>query len=481
MPHLLDQPLVIVDVETTGTSYRYGGVIDVGVLRVENGHIVRTFAQLINPGSAIPAFITQLTGITNDDLADAPSFKEISPDLFNILDGALFVAHNARFDYAFIKEEFRRVGEVFSPKTFCTVRLSRALYPGWINHKLSTLIEKLGITTGGRHRALADAEATWQALQIMTRQSQTAIFDLQVKQQLRQPTLPAAINKSHIDALPEGPGVYIFEASNGATLYVGKSITIKQRVLSHFGDDHRSTKELRIAQEITSIRTIQTHGELGALLTESQQIKELMPLHNRRLRRKTDLVLALRTTSPEGYPTIILERHGIIDPRTIDQVMAVYTSERAAKEALLTLAKEYYLCHKLLHLQKTTSSCFPFQLKRCLGACIGEESPQNYTLRLDEAFAHTRLQIWPYTQPLLITEELEDLPGSSGYLIDQWCLLAQIAQCDQDVSITNNPLPFDLDHYKIIKRYITQPQNRRHIKLLSPQQLQQLTSQEVYA
>src|SRR5690606_34991904 len=108
MPELFKSPLAIVDVETTGTSYKNGGVIDIGILRVENGQVVQTMQQLINPGAQIPAFVTQLTGITNDDLEGAPMFADVATDVYELLEDCIFVAHNVRFDYAFIKEELLR-------------------------------------------------------------------------------------------------------------------------------------------------------------------------------------------------------------------------------------------------------------------------------------------------------------------------------------------------------------------------------------
>ena len=185
MPNLYDYPLAVIDVETTGTSYTHGGIIDVGVLRIEQGNVVGTYQQLVNPGSAIPAFITQLTGITNEQLADAPAFADMSSELQNILSDCIFVAHNARFDYAFIKEEFRRQGIRFAPKTFCTVKLSRALYPQFRHHKLDALIERFNIQVKERHRAFGDAQATWQALNIMVQQAQPKLLEYNVKQQLR--------------------------------------------------------------------------------------------------------------------------------------------------------------------------------------------------------------------------------------------------------------------------------------------------------
>ncbi len=533
MPNLFHSPLAIVDVETTGMSYKNGGVIDVGILRIEQGQVVQTMRQLINPGTSLPAFITQLTGISNDDITGAPTFTEVAQDVYDLLEGCIFVAHNARFDYAFIKEELGRAGYQFKPRLLCTVKLSRALYPHYRSHKLDALIERFAIPILERHRAFADAEATWKALQCMVEQHDEAIINQQVRLQLRQPSLPVHLPQRIVNDLPESPGVYIFRSATNAPLYVGKSVSIRDRVLSHFSDDHRSPKEQRIAREITDIETISTTGELGALLTESRLIKELMPIHNRLLRCQTEMMVAIKGKDEAGYPTISLQRKSeILNPKIetnqksekinienvilafgseaqdrrepkaiesrsyqsqdffrdddklkskspsnlppstscvpLDAVMAVYRSERQAKESLVALAKEHHLCHKLLGLQKTSGACFPHQLKVCYGACVGKESSLEYLMRFNQAFATTRIKQWPYATPIIITES--DHQGQSdGYIIDNWCLVGHIIQHDQLIEHQSIIPQFDLDQYKILKRYISSPSNRSNIKPYSPQ------------
>jgi DNA polymerase III subunit epsilon len=463
MPDLFSQPLAIVDVETTGMSHVHGGVIDIGILRVENGQVVQTMRQLINPGSLIPAFITQLTGITNDDLADAPAFTDVAQDVYDLLEDCIFIAHNVRFDYAFIKEEMSRAGYAYRPKQLCTVKLSRSLYPEHRHHKLDALIERFNIQIQERHRAFADAEATWQALSIMASQQEEAVFNQHVAQQLRQPSLPIQLSSDHISNLPDSPGVYIFEGDNGATLYVGKSVDIRSRVLSHFSDDHRSAKEMRIAQELTNIRTIQTTGELGALLKESQLIKELLPIHNRLLRRQTEMVVAVKSLDDNGFPTVTIERHTQLEAADLPNIMGVFRSEKQAKEALIGLAKEHHLCHKLLGLQKTSGACFPHQLKICHGACVGKEISLEYGLRFNNAFESTRIRQWPFAGAIRYTEVASPL-ASTSYIIDKWCLVGIIEQQDQHIEYNQVEPQFDLDQYKIFKRFLENPKNRKAIK-----------------
>lgn len=123
--------LAILDVETTGASAPYDRIIEIGVIRIEKNKIVKKFETLINPEVTISPFIENLTGIVGRQLKDAPLFSEIKSDLAELLDGCVLVAHNARFDYSFIRNEYKRIGVPYSAKQLCTVKLSRLLFPNF--------------------------------------------------------------------------------------------------------------------------------------------------------------------------------------------------------------------------------------------------------------------------------------------------------------------------------------------------------------
>jgi DNA polymerase-3 subunit epsilon len=150
-------PLVFVDVETTGFSATNNRIIEVAAIRVENGEVVGKITSFINPDTEVPEVITGITGITDTEVKYAPPFAAIAPQLAKILEGAIMVAHNAKFDYSFIKAEFERVGLPFTAITLCTCEMARSLYPRMVNHKLGTIIEQLNFAVAERHRAYDDA------------------------------------------------------------------------------------------------------------------------------------------------------------------------------------------------------------------------------------------------------------------------------------------------------------------------------------
>src|SRR4029077_19108819 len=161
MKPLFDAPLAIVDLETTGAHPAWNRVTEIAVVEVQDGEVVSEWSTLVNPGTSIPPAIQALTGITNDMVADAPAFEDLAAGLHERLEGRILVAHNARFDYGFLRHEFERAGLPFRARTLCTVKLSRRLYRDAAGHSLDALIARHGIRCTARHRALGDAQAAW--------------------------------------------------------------------------------------------------------------------------------------------------------------------------------------------------------------------------------------------------------------------------------------------------------------------------------
>ncbi len=160
----------IIDTETTGMRPGSARVIDIGIIRVENGIVTERYETLVNPGERVPYFITRLTGITDSMLESAPPFSDVALEVERLLSGAVFVAHNAAFDYGFMKYEFTRAGIDWSADTLCTVALSRRLDPFATSHSLDAVIDRYGIGVGDRHRALPDAEAVWEFVSSVDRE-----------------------------------------------------------------------------------------------------------------------------------------------------------------------------------------------------------------------------------------------------------------------------------------------------------------------
>ncbi len=447
---LLDAPLAIVDLETTGAHPAHDRVTEIAVIEVDGGEVAGEWSTLVNPGTAIPGAIQALTGITNDMVADAPSFRALAAELHARLAGRVLVAHNARFDYGFLKQEFERAGLAYRARTLCTVKLSRRLYPEHARHNLDSLIERHRLDCRARHRAMGDAEAVWQFLRVAQAERGEEVLAVAARQVARQPTLPAHVDRAMVDAVPDSPGVYLFFGEGAAPLYIGKSIAMRTRVLQHFGDDLRSSREMQLAREVRRIEWQRTAGELGALLREAQLVKELLPVFNRQLRRPAELC---------GF-VFDAQRLRLVqdfDAENLPLVHGLFRSRRAALQALRGIADEHGLCLQTLGFEPVRKgACFRHQIHRCAGLCAGKETHQAHHARLAAALAALKNLAWPWRGPVGVLEEDAQREASELHVVHQWCYLGTARSEDEVPGLLEGArrLRFDLDQYRILQKHL---------------------------
>lgn len=444
---MFDNPVVYVDIETTGGSYRNSRILEVAAIRVEGGEVVDEFSTLIDPETYIPRSITSLTGIVSGDVIGKPTFREIARDLADFMDEAIFVAHNVRFDYSFLKHEFAAVGIDFSPKLLCTVRLSRALYPMERGHSLAKLIERHNIPVAARHRALEDAKALLHFTKLAYQTHGAEVFNEALARQLKTQSLPPHIDVSIVQDIEDVPGVYIFRNEQKQPLYVGKSITLKKRVMSHF--QSTSLKELRIAEQIHHIETIRTGSELAALLLESKLVKELQPIHNRLLRRQKQFAIVRSVPNSEGYTTLVTTLGNIEEGNEISEVYGIFKNRMQAKKKLEDLTKLFNLCPKLMGLEKGSGACFSYSLGRCKGACVGKESAELYNRRVEIALEKNKVASWQYDGAVTVPINQD----GEQIIINNWIIEGYLDASGERV-IHESDANFDIDEYKILYRFI---------------------------
>lgn len=450
---IFEAPLAIVDLETTGASAAWDRVTEIAVVEVDGGAVTSEWSTLVNPGTPIPPAIQALTGITNEMVADAPGFGELAAALHERLEGRVFVAHNARFDYGFLRQEFERAGLKFQARTLCTVKLSRRLYPEHPRHNLDSLIARHNLACGARHRAMGDAQAVWQFLRVAADERGAEAVVEAARAVSKLPALPAHISRDRVDAIPEAPGVYLFYGEGGTPLYVGKSIEMRSRVLSHFSADVRSAREMQLAREVRHIEWRRTCGELGALLLESRLVKDLLPVFNRQLRRASDLCgFALQ---PQG---LRLARAAEIDAGNVGDLHGVFRTKRAALDALRGLADEHGLCLQALGFERVrrAGACFRHQVRRCAGLCAGKDSPAAHQGRLVAALARLKRVAWPWRGPIGVIEHDPGRDATDVHVIHNWCWLGTAGD---DAGVADllegaRAARFDLDQYRILSRHL---------------------------
>jgi DNA polymerase-3 subunit epsilon len=430
-------PIACVDLETTGGFAARDRVIEAGIVLMEDGAVVEEYATLVNPGTGIPPAIQQFTGITEAMVADAPPFEAVAGEIAARLEGRLFVAHNARFDYGFLRAEFRRTGRAFRAPVLCTVRLSRALTPEERGHSLDAVMARHGIACDARHRALGDAKVLADFLQLARGRWPAETLDALVARFSATPRLPPPLDPALADELPEGPGVYRLHGEDGALLYVGWAPNLATRVLAHFATG--GTKlDRTLAPLVRRIEWTETAGEFGARLAEARLLKSRRPAYNRASREASDC-WAVTLREDGAMPLAVIASLDAVDDPGASY--GLFRRRGDAVRALDGLARRHELCLRWLGLEAGEGSCLGFQLGRCRGVCVGREPSALHAVRARLALSGLKRREWPFPGPIGIRER--DWRGhEETHVFDRWCRAGE---------------PFDVDVYRILSGFLDRP------------------------
>ena len=448
--------VAFVDLETTGASPARARVTEVGIVLVETGpegERISEWASLVNPGCAIPADIQWLTGISNEMVRDAPPFERLAPEIAERLAGAVFVAHNARFDYGFLRAEFARAGIAFTARTLCTVRLSRHLQPDRGSHSLDALIERWGLPVADRHRALGDARITLRFVQRLYERLPRGEVEMAVSALLKHPSTPAHLPAGALDELPRAPGVYLMFGLNEHPIYIGKSVDLRTRVAAHFAEDHRHPREQQLAQEVRRIDWEETAGEFGALLREAELIKTRLPIHNLRLRRK--LAPVALDLDAQGAARFLPVHE--LEATALPGHYGPWASRPAARGALVARAREHGLCLLALGLERRRKGepqdrpCFARQLMRCSGACVGAITRAEHASQVRAALADLEIPPWPQPGAIALVEHDTARTREDWHVFDLWCHLGSVRSPAAAAELAQSaPRHFDADVQRLL-------------------------------
>jgi DNA polymerase-3 subunit epsilon len=375
----------VIDIETTGGNATNNKIIEIAVVVHDGEKVLKKWESLINPESYIPSGITELTGITQFMVADAPKFHEIAKELIEITENTIFVAHNVRFDYSFIRSAFNDLGYTFTRKQLCTIQLSRKIFPELPSYGLSAIAQNLHLHNPDRHRAMGDAITTARLLEkIFLEANAGEIINDLVNLGIKESKLPNNLSLKDIQSLPDACGVYYFKDENGIIVYVGKSKNIQKRVASHFSDyTEKASKLQRLVHEIDYE---ETGSELVSLILESYQIKTLMPEVNKAQRAKTYNFVLFSYFNEQGYLCFDIKQKKEIKKSKNIEILSEYSKITIAKSRLAANRQEFSLCDHLIEGDLLFGNpCFRYQLRQCKGACCQKESAEIYNERAELA------------------------------------------------------------------------------------------------
>ncbi|WP_374683714.1 exonuclease domain-containing protein [Accumulibacter sp.] len=462
-PVLAPERFVFVDLETSGANFANDRIIEIGLVEVDS-HGAREWSALVNPEAPVSSFITGLTGIDDSMLRSAPTFAQVAPSLLDKLRGKLLIAHNARFDYGFLRGEFKRLGIEFRAPTLCTVKLSRKLFPQHHRHNLDTLVTRHGLAVAGsRHRALADARLLWDLWRCWHGQVPVETIRSAVANIVGRPELPAQIDAEVIDDLPEAAGAYAFYGEGERLLLLRRATNIRRQVLAHFTAAKRETPLLR---DLRRVDWRDAAGELGARLHEiglarsaaraGPEEGEQQPGGSSRTAHSELCSWQLRAQESGDFPPQLVLAQDL-DFAVADDLFGLYPSPREALRSLRKLADAHRLCYKLLGLDDRAKAgpCAAYRQKSCRGVCIGRETLALHGARVLIALAKFKLRPWPYKGPLVLLERDEFGMREDVHLVDRWRLVATVHSEEAlQERLANGPSiqPFDPDIYRVIGR-----------------------------
>ncbi len=373
----------IIDIETTGGNAPYHRITEIAIIIHDGKKVIDKFSTLINPERSIPWNITRLTGISDTMVQNAPRFCDVAKKIVELTEGNIFVAHNVSFDYNFIRSEFNQLGFDFNRNQLCTVRLSRALIPGKPSYSLGNLCDSLGIKVNDRHRATGDALATSKLFEMLYEINKDYIESRILPSRFAFSGLNAKLNREKLDSLPESTGIYFLHNEDGRIIYIGKSNSIRSRVLQHL-DGKTSKKAAMMKRMIADVSFTITGSELIALLLESEEIKKHQPFFNRALKRARFNFGICLSKNENGYLCLSAES---IDSDEKDSIVT-FSTLKEARASMQHILENYKLCQKLTGLYESQGACFYQSVHQCNGACIGSELPDVYNKRVKKAIKY---------------------------------------------------------------------------------------------
>jgi DNA polymerase III subunit epsilon len=443
--------LAIVDLETTGADASTERITEIGIVLIDDGVLVEEWSTLVDPDMPIPPRIQAFTGITDAMVAGQPRFEEVAEAVRERLAGAVFVAHNARFDYNFLRASFERLGRPFDAPMLCSVKFSRALDPHFPRHGLDAIIERGGYQIASRHRALDDARVVWEFLRDAAAQRDQDVLQRAWSRAYSTSSVPR-LPTGELEALPDSPGVYIFYGGDGRVLHVGRARDLRSQVLGLFTGTRNDNRSRSLAAKVRNVESYPTAGELGAQLMELAIGRQFEPE-----KRPGAYGWRLLRTADEA-PSLELEDLADSDPAEWGNVYGCFRGAREADTVLRELVRRHALCASRLGLEQS-APCQAQAFGRCKGVCAGQEAPAAHDMRIGVALASLTARAWPFDGPIAVQEHHEATARTQVHVFDRWCHLGSASTYDDAMDCLSAPRRFDADIYRLLQRWLAVPAN----------------------
>ncbi|MDX2002581.1 MAG: exonuclease domain-containing protein [Chitinophagales bacterium] len=341
----------IIDTETTGGNPAKDRIMEIAIFIHDGEKVLDKLTTLVNPQVPIAPFIRSLTGINEDMLVGAPTFKEIAQQIAQLTDKTILVAHNAGFDYSVLRNEFRRVGMRFQRKQLCTVKLSRQILPGYSSYSLGKLCRDLEIKLEGRHRAYGDAAATVQLFDCLLKADKQGMIWSMAEAEYNDSGLVPNLSAETVEDLPEETGIYYLHDQNGKVLFLSKSRNIRRRVIDLLTQEFSKERYTDLRNKIFDISYEITGSELIAQLCEAEEMKKHRPAFNQAQRVKRYKYGVFQYPDESGFLNLKVDYLNNGQNPVIE-----FTTRRSATSVLKRIGQKYGLLPELCGLKEKNGS-----------------------------------------------------------------------------------------------------------------------------
>ena len=365
----------ILDIEATGGKLGEESIIEIAIYKFDGLEIVDQFISLVNPEKKIDQFVQKLTHITDKMVLTAPKFHEIAKRIVEITDDCILVGHNVMFDYRMLVQEFERLGYNYKKDWIDTFEYSEKLIPGLPSYSLGKLCASLGIVVTDRHRASGDARATISLFKMLLDKDSKKIITKRTG--LKQPKKAHSKYQKLLEGLPNTIGIFYLYNSRKQLIYISRSNNIAQTINQIFTS--KTLKSNKLKRYTRSIKFEETGSGFLAALKENNEVLKNQPMYNTKMVENKVYPFGLYfLESKRGYSRLEIGK-----VRKATPILKFKTKERA-KEVLDKIVNDYNLCQQVNAGIKSDEPCFQYEVDKCKGACIKEESREEYNQRLNE-------------------------------------------------------------------------------------------------
>ncbi len=334
----------IVDIETTGGNAGSGSITEIAIRIFDGNKVIDSYETLVRPAHAIPPYVASLTGINDAMVENSRPFGDIATDVFAMLNGRTFVAHNVHFDYSFLKHQLNSAGFNYTATKLCTIKMARRIRPGLASYSLGNLCNTLNIEMGSRHRAGGDADATTILFSKLLEWDFERIIPAMLNEVEEERQLSAELRED-FDRLPNVPGIYYFYNDRDEVIYIGKARDLKKRVGQHFAIHSPNRKGSKFVKKIARISYEACGTELMALIREVLEIKRVYPKYNTALKKYEAKAGLFVYEDENGYQRLTIAR----SKKGLNPVQ-VFTTRQGGMNKLRELSRRFGLCASLCRL-----------------------------------------------------------------------------------------------------------------------------------